>query len=77
MFFGFLMLLRMNPASPAPFFAIPVVIAGLALSVMMIVSGVAGLIASPRCSVVRGRRARPLVSFSGSSRFLSLSPFRR
>jgi len=71
------LLLRFNAASPAPFFAIPVVIAGLALSVLMIVSGVTGLMAAPRRSTLPGRRTRALVSFSGSPRFLSLIPFRR
>lgn len=77
MFVCFLMLLRTNAASPAPFLAIPVVVAGLAMSVAMIVSGVMGLIASPRRAIIRGRRVKPLVTLTSSPRFLSLSPFRR
>jgi hypothetical protein len=68
MFIGLLLLLRAG-ASWAPFVAIPAAAAGLALSLWLLLSGVAGLILASQRPLVRTRHARALVSFTNPSSF--------
>ncbi len=69
-----LLLLRATGASWVPFLAIPGVIAGFSLSVSIIVSGAAGLLAKRLRPILSARRTRAGISLTSPP---LLSPLRR
>ena len=60
------LLLRATGASWVPFLAVPGVIAGLSLSILMVVAGVTGLLARQRRPIAITQRTRTLVQFTSS-----------